>query len=373
MTLHIPGRRSRLGGFSMVELLVGVMIGLIGIVIISQMYAVAEDRKRSATGSSDAQVAGNIAIFSMERAVRMSGWGLSNSLVLGCTTLAYNTQRTPNDFTFAIQPVMIQDGVAGAPDAITVMYSGSPGISVLDGSVLNGSAAPGVDFPMQSVAGYAPGDLVIAAEPGKNCSVAEVTAIPAGTNTLQHTGGTYNKAGGLGITYTSNGMLFKVGRKAYDSGAPNLVPFTVQRFRIVGDTLRMESLIPYVATADTDADGFSDYPLATGVVQLQALYGKDDGVAGGIADDGIVDTFNTTVPVNPAEWRRTLILRLALLIRVGKWERDPVLTNTTNPPKWNNNTTAFAISDPGDGTSWQNYRYRVYEVDIPLRNMLWKP
>jgi type IV pilus assembly protein PilW len=370
MTLHIPGRRSRLGGFSMVELLVGVMIGLIGIVIISQMYAVAEDRKRSATGSSDAQVAGNIAIFSMERSVRMSGWGLSNSLLLGCNTLAYSNLRAPNDFTFVIRPVLIEDGVAGAPDTLTVMYSGSPGISVLDGSVLNGSAAPGVDFPMQSVAGYAPGDLVIAAEATKNCSLAEVTSIPAGTNTIQHTGGNYNKAGGLGITYTSNGQIFKVGRKAYDSNNPNLVPFTVQRYRVVSDVLRMESLIPYVATADADADGYSDYPLANGVVQLQALYGKDDGVAGGIPDDGVVDTFDTNVPADSTAWRRTLVLRLALLIRVGKWERDPV---TTTAPKWNGGTTSFVMSDPGDGTSWQNYRYRAYEVDIPLRNMLWKP
>lgn len=362
-------------GFSLIELMVGVTIGLIGVTVIAQIYAVSEDRKRSTTGSSDAQVSGNISIFSMERAIRMSGYGLSSSLLLGCTTLAYNNTRATPDFSFVVRPVWIEDGAAGASDQITVMYSGASGVATLDGSQLNGSAASGANFPMQSVAGIVPTDLVIVAEAGKNCSLAEVSSIPGGTNELVHTGGAYNKAGGLGVAYSSAGYLFKVGTKAYDSANPNLTPFTVARFRVVNDVLRMESLIPYAAGSDTDNDGYSDFPIATGVVQLQALYGKDNGANTGhltnavyAADDGVLDGFDATTPATAADWRRTQVIRIALLVRIGKWERTAV---TAVAPSWSGG--AFVMSNPADGTAWQNYRYRVYEVDVPIRNMIWVP
>jgi len=371
-------------GFSIIELMVGVVIGLIGMVVISQMYAVSEDRKRSTTGASDTQVAGNLAIFSIERAARMAGYGLSSSLLLNCTTLAHNNTRATPDFSFVIRPVWIEDGAAGAADQITIIAGGGSGVAMLEGNALNGSAASGADFPMQSVAGFAVNNLVIAAETSKDCSLAEVTAIPAGTNTLQHTGGNYNKGGGLGVAYGGSGFVFNVGYKAADGANPNRIPFSVQRFRIVNETLRAESLIPYSAAGDTDNDGYTDFPIASGVVQMQALYGMDDGnntatsspnrflVTNAVygADDGIVDNFVTATPATAAAWRQMKVMRVAFLIRIGKWERTAV---TTAAPTWNDGASTFTMTNALDGTNWQNYRYRVYEVDIPVRNILWTP
>jgi len=370
-----PAAVRRLFGFSLIELMVGVTIGLIGVTVIAQIYAVSEDRKRSATGSSDAQVAGNISIFSMERAIRMSGYGLSSTRLLECTTLAHNNTRATPDFNFVIRPVWIEQGAAGASDQITVMYSGSGGVSAIEGSPLNGSAASGANFPMQSVAGYIANDLVIVAETGQNCTLAEVSSIPAGTNEIAHAGGTYNKVGGLGVAYTSAAYLFKVGSKAYDSTKPNLTPFNVLRFRVVNDVLRMESLIPYTVGSDTEPDGYTDFPIATGVVQLQALYGKDNGTDTGhftnavyAADDNMLDGYDVTTPTTAAAWRQTQVIRVALLVRIGKWEKTAV---TTVAPTWAGGN--FVMSTLADGTAWQNYRYRVYEVDIPIRNMIWVP
>jgi len=371
-------------GFSMIELMVGVVIGLIGIVIISQMYAVSEDRKRSATGASDTQVAGNLAIFSIERAARMAGYGLSSASLLGCTTLAYNSGRSTPAFTFVIRPAWIEDGAAGTPDQITFMASGGSGVATLDGNVLNGSAASGAAFPLQSVAGFIVGSLVIAAESAKNCTLTEVGGIPAGTNTLTQ-GGTYSQPGGSGVAYTGTAGLFNVGFKAFDAANPQRTPFSVQRFRIVNESLRAETLIPYSSATDTDGDGYSDLVIASGVVQMQALYGLDDGnnaataapnryrVTNAVyaADDGIVDNFVTATPAStPAAWRQMKVVRVAFLIRIGKLEREQV---TTAEPTWNDGLSTFTMANAADGTDWRNYRYRVYEVDIPMRNILWTP
>lgn len=351
-------------GFTLVELLVGMMVGLIGIVVISQMYVASEERKRTAGGSSDAQVAGNLAMFSLERTLRMAGYGLSNTLLLGCTTLAYNSTRATPDFSFTLGPVIIEPNADGNSDRVTVMYSGSDGVALLDGNQFNAAAASGANFPMKTNVGFTPpGDLVVAAEAGKSCSLAEITS--AATNDLQHADGTFNKTGGLGVAYTSSAYLFKLGRTAYDSANRHRTPFTVQRWRVSGDRLNMEALFPYVAAADSNADGWSEYPLANGVVQIKALYGT------ALTDGGPIDNWNTNA-VTQVGWPKTMAVRVALLVRSGQYEKEDVPINTTNPPAWNDGATAFVMTDPADGTRWQRYRYRVYEVDVPLRNIIWK-
>ena len=58
-----PLGRARQSGMSLVELMVGMAIGLIGITIITHLYLVNEKYKRSTTGSGTAQVNGAIALY----------------------------------------------------------------------------------------------------------------------------------------------------------------------------------------------------------------------------------------------------------------------------------------------------------------------
>ena len=75
---------ARQAGLSLVELMVGMMVGLIGIIIISHLYITNEQYKRSTTGSGAAQVNGAIALYSLERDLRMAGYGINNASALGC-------------------------------------------------------------------------------------------------------------------------------------------------------------------------------------------------------------------------------------------------------------------------------------------------
>ncbi|MCK5435984.1 MAG: prepilin-type N-terminal cleavage/methylation domain-containing protein, partial [Nitrosomonadaceae bacterium] len=57
----------RAAGFSLVELMVGVIIAIIGSIVIFQVFAVSENYKRTSVAGSDAQQGGVIALYSIER------------------------------------------------------------------------------------------------------------------------------------------------------------------------------------------------------------------------------------------------------------------------------------------------------------------
>ena len=363
-------------GMSLPEILAAVLIGLIGMIVIMQVYATSEERKRTTTGTSDAQISGNIAMFTLESTIRSAGFGMvsAENNMLGCTTSAYNSNRSTPDFTFLMAPVLITVGAAGAPDRITVVYGDSP--NVVEGNAFVSAAASGADIPLKNAAGVLVGDLVVANESGLDCSMAEVTGfVPASINTVQHaTAGaysyvnaagntispvaTYNKGGGSGVAYSAAALLYTLGRSP-----------TVVTYQIGNDKLQTKTLIPYVAAQDSDGDGTADADIGDGIVQLKALYGKDtDG-------DSIVDTWNTTLPANAAQWMQVRAVRIALLARSAQYEKTAVTANCiapNNPPNsafWSGG--CFTMTNPADGTDWHRYRYRVYETVVPLRNMIW--
>ena len=74
-------------GMSLVEVLVAVAIGLIGILIITQAYLASDSFNRSTIGEGGAQTNGTIALFTVQRDLRMAGYGLADSRALGCGDL----------------------------------------------------------------------------------------------------------------------------------------------------------------------------------------------------------------------------------------------------------------------------------------------
>lgn len=363
-------------GMSLPEILAAVLIGLIGMIVIMQVYATSEERKRTTTGTSDAQINGNIAMFTLQSTIRSAGFGMVSAAnnMLGCTTLAHNSNRSVPDFTFLMAPVVITVGAAGAPDQLTVIYGSSP--NVVEGGSFVGGAASGADFPLKNAAGIVVGDLIAASEAGLDCSLAEVTGfVPAAINTVQHANGaaysyvdtagntisptaTYNKGGGSGVDYATAALLFTLGRSP-----------TVVTYQIGNDKLQTKTLIPYVLAQDSDGDGTSDADVGDGIVQLKAQYGKDTN------GDSVVDTWDTTLPASGTQWMQVRAVRIALLSRSAKFEKTAVTAdcvapnNPPNSPYWSGG--CFTMTNPADGTDWHYYRYRVYETVVPMRNMIW--
>src|SRR6266705_6570763 len=93
-------------GFSMVELLVAMLIGLIGMIIIFQVFEVSEGIKRTTTSGGDAQQNGAIALYDMERDLRNAGMGFNDAPFAGCTILAYDSARATQNFNMVLAPVL---------------------------------------------------------------------------------------------------------------------------------------------------------------------------------------------------------------------------------------------------------------------------
>ncbi len=388
---HHKEMRPRSTGFSLVELMVGMVIGLLGVLVIMQVFTASESQKRTTSGGANAQMNGAIALYTVTRDISMAGYGLTSAQsgfdYFGCTVRAYNALApSPGTFTFNLVPLQINQGANGAPDEIEVTYGNSDGLAV--GVPFDQQSGSAANYKIQNGSlrnSFQVGDLVIAVEQGKDCSLAQVTQLPGSTvcsgsggagqsDVVVHNAGnfknpykncsmvssSYNKPGGLGVTYTS-GLLFNVG------SAP-----VVNKYEIDDNHLELKARFPYVAAEDNDNDGYSDYQLVNGVVDLQAEYGMDNGINNGtvsnasyVANDGVVDEFTTTTPANAAQWGQLLAVRIGLVARSGTRE---VGTVTTSAPTW----TGGAFTHVTTLADWQHYRYKVFETVAPLRNMIWR-
>ncbi len=362
-------------GMSLVEILVAVAIGLIGILIITQAYITSDNFNRTTLGEGGAQTNGTIALFTLERELRMAGYGIANSAALGCGNINYyrGGQYSANLGgplpNIQVAPVVIAT-TPGAPDQVTVMYSTTSEAIVpttLSKSMPNSSSILTVD----GTAGFEVPDLVLMVNknPPQTCTLMEVTSVSAPSSNIAHDpgGGGFNPAGGgLFPAYQKDDFLFNLG-----------VP-RVRSYAIVNNNLRLTDMA-FASPASVT------YDLVDGIVDLRAHYGKDNGVNNNTvtnalyaADDGIVDSYSSVTPVNGAEWAQVHSVRIAVLARIGTYERPTggACTATTVMPTWSGSRdllgsalTPFVLPEGLPSC----YRYRVFETVIPLRNMIWRP
>lgn len=388
--MRTPKRRAS-RGFTLVEMLVGVLIGLIGTVVIFQVFAVSEGQKRTTTGAGDAQQNGVFALFQIERDLRTSGYGLAHLPLLGCQTNGWNEQ-TSQPISFPLLPVSIVNGAAGAPDTITIAY-GDADLFFAPEKLINplqtDAAGP---FQVRNIYGFRPGDVLIAAENAKPCSLAQVSTTAAQwvnrasgnfTNLQgQVESSRFNRPTGLpapnNIMYgpyvdatSSGGRLYNIGQR------PVVVRYSVA----AGQLIATDLLTPGSAAATM--------ALSDGIVQLQAQYGFDANSDGRVAPGsasvatiatvaGSADQWGDAMPVGAvaADWAKVIAVRLVVVARSMTPERpDPVsgVCNTTVAnPKWVAASPPAGIDlDISADPDWRCFRYRTFEVNVPLRNMVW--
>ena len=118
---------NKMRGFSLVELMVAVVIGLIGTVVIFQVYAVSEGQKRSTVSGGDAQQNGAIGLFTIERELRNAGHGLTFLIARGAPIYGWNNVAGAARPALVMRPLTI---IAGATsDSIEVNYSTFEGLT----------------------------------------------------------------------------------------------------------------------------------------------------------------------------------------------------------------------------------------------------
>jgi type IV pilus assembly protein PilW len=366
---------TRQTGLSLVELMVGMAVGLIGIVIISHLYVTNEQYKRSTTGAGAAQVNGAIALYTVERDLRMAGYGINHTNALGCacdtvadpdcSPLQYyfgGTYSSPPAAagsvlrTLKIAPVVIVK-TANQPDSITLLYGGD-NERATPVRLLQTMAPPNYDYNTEGTAGFEDGNLIVVTQ-GANCALAQIT-VNAANSLLLHAAGAYNPV--------QNGTLPKFAR---DASVFNLGITPIWRtYAIVNNTLTATEVLP-------PQGGIGAQGLVDDIVDLQALYGKDtDNDA-----NRTVDVYDGVTPTTAAGWQQVLAVRIAVLARSQNYEKPTaagVCTATTaaNQPVWGRTGAApagnvFPALQAAGGLP-SCYKYRVFETIVPLRNMIWR-
>lgn len=339
-------------GFSLVEIMIAVVVGMLGILVIMQVFLVSEGQKRTTTGSADAQENALMALFTMERDLRMAGLGLVG---LGCTTInAYNENKVPQDYTLNVSPVTIgRDVPAAGTDRIVLLYSASAfgNIPTTISSPMPDSSAI---LNVTNGDGFYQGELVLISEPPKPCSIVQASQDGQKTGTdwnLQHNPGgayVYNPPGGHNI--------FPAG--GYGTGArlTNMGSMVDHEYYVQNNNLMMRD----VNLTDSATNPVA---LVNGVVAIRAQYGRDTNA------DGFVDVFDNTAPGSATE---VVAIRLAVVARSNQFEKDAVSPATL--VLWNGGT----ILNGGEldlvalwGATARQYRYRIYQTTIPLRNIIW--
>lgn len=360
--------RAGMQGFSIIEIMVGLIIGLLTLLAIYQLYTTSEGRRRTVTSVSQAQSAGSMALFAIERDIRSAGIGFStlDSTAFGCTVAASNGSLSPAEFQFPLVPVRIVDG-----KKIWVL-TGTSG-NMFAGARYASSASG--EFQMEkSNAGFQPGDVIVGTSDSNpsECLMMETTrgagtmvstsnpAAPAVYQGVAHGLGSYTHFyTGSTVTATRNGgsksNMLNAGLgegSLYSLGpSPSLHVWSLEN----------NQLMRYNALNEAEA---SKVVVAQDVIDLVAEYGYDAN------NNGKIDQSNEwrsdLNAVSPLKWERVIAVRIAVLVRSSHFERDEV---TPVQPKWSNGNKTFNMG--GAGEDWKHYRYRVYESVIPLRNTIW--
>ena len=383
MSMSTPALRPlRFAGFSLIEMLVGIAISMIGLLVMYRTTTLWDARTRATIAGGDAQVAGTLASFEIERDLKLAGMGFAKATAadMGCTVNGTDG-ATGTPVSFALLPIQIVDNDAtGQPDELRVLYGSSPFFPNLGQFTLSSATTK----KMANRNGFKPGDLAVVtdnaagAAGSSNCALVQITDDTLPDNlTLKHEAGSYTNyysAAASDARYNSPPATVAFGAgNMYSLGPdPRRNVWTV-----VGDSLR---------STDTLHGTTADY--AEGVVDMKVFYGYDRNGDKQIVDaDWTKDPASVLIAPRPLDWRDLLAVRVSMLLRSRNFEKpatgpDAQVYLAPNPQYHaaGNVLTNFAMHDlnglsdtnvVGSPNNWRYYRYRVYEKVIPLRNMLW--
>jgi len=344
-------------GFSLVEILVGLVIGLLATLVIMQVFSAFEGQKRSTSGSADAQTNGSIALMNIQRDVQMAGFGLPPLMVevgpskqssLLCDPFPdFDPDNDPatNNST-NLFPVVIQDGVANASDILIVRYSANAmgALPVKIVNLLNPIMNPGL--VVENNIGCSSGSIVLVSN-GSTCRMTKV-ATPNGIPDATHV--ILDASTPLGNPLATNSKLACMGN------------WQDNRYEVVNNELRLNGS-----------------PIVAEVVNMQAQYGVSALATSNQVNQWVNATGAWAAPT-VADRNRIKAVRIVVVVRNGLREKVNVTTTcTTNKGTLNNGPCAWddtdysaaPMIDLSTDPDWQKYRFRAFETIIPLRNMIW--
>jgi type IV pilus assembly protein PilW len=363
---------------TLIELLVGMVVATITVLAIFQVLGVSESYKRTTTGGSDALQNGAFAQYSLQRYITMGGsnyalvtgifgcplqaWR-SGTLVAGPTSAASGYPepfKTNIDFNVVVSPVIIRPGSGSAADTVLVFAGQHPTMAwpfsaTISPNQVTFKAPVGVNG-IQNSSGVAQQDLLIARDQASGtaattCDIAQAMAPLSSdpkTYALTGSGNVYTGSNAYN-NYSPNTQVADIGPQ------PQLVAFTVGN-----DGQTPDALLSYNLLTNTL------YSLADGIVTMKAAYGVTD-----VGTDTIVTSWQlptgSYAPGNLSSGTIPLLraVRLAVIARNGQRDKTEVTPSGTIDVFPDNSVLKQTI------TVDKHYRYKVFDVIVPLRQMIY--
>ena len=383
------------GGFSLVELMVSVVIGLLAIIFATRLMTDSERTKDAALGGSDSMQNGMLAMFSISGDAEYAGFGLNEPLIVGCDTVLTDSED------YQLAPAT-RAGATVRPLAAAVIENGGAGpdrLSLYAGTALSGTGTVRVqenyiggtriDIDRRPY-GFAQGDAILVApeKKGGKCSVAQVSnnldaLAPSPSKQFLMIGGSGNRfnSGALGAQYKGEAA------RVFNLGPADRL--ALRTWSIERGYLRLRA-------TDLAGAGETAQAVADNIVSLKAQYGLDTrvgaafkpelGMRVGVWSSTMTDPDSDGVNGGAGDYQRIAALRIAVVARARNPERPdpstgqcsattarPSVFATLGSDNGNAVPVQVDVAVSGDPVDWRCYRYRVFETIVPLRNAGWRP
>ncbi len=321
-------------GFSLIEMMIGLTIALMGLAAVSQVMMTFSKKRTAITQVSAAQDNGVMALYRMEKEISQAGYGLVAQSGLptlqGCATI------TDGSNSFSPVPARITDGDTDS-DQITVVYAysttGLPGTEL---SASGGYTMTSSQYNVRSNVGFSDGDKIVSTI---NCTVGTVNSVATAT--------------AIGFSPTSAAST--------NSGfLVNLGPTGVvgRHFAITSGALTMGEYPAYTPNNLVDE-----------IVYLKAQYG----LSATTTSNTVTSWVSGVTAIDSTNVARVIAIRVGVVARSALRENATIeqpATQTVLPAVTDalGNAIGSAVTYTVPDT---RYRYRAYNTMIPLKNMIW--
>jgi type IV pilus assembly protein PilW len=382
-------------GFSLVEIMVALVIGMLATIVVLQLFSDTEARNRTASASADAQSNGVITFYQLQSNIERAGYGLNAVGLFGCATTWQVASGLAISKSIPLAPVSINPVVAAT--GALVVPAGDTNTDTLVLIYGNGNGEPtgntiatpiaGSIYNVQMPSAFAIGDRVVAAMDilpdacvAGGTVIDRITAVGATTVTVATTAAVSTGAQKPSLLNLGRGP---VGANAIPTPAvPSNGP-TILAYAVRGGNLTVCDFTTYDCSLAANVSSPTVWAIvASNVVSMRAVYWKDTSAAW----DGSTNSNDQTQPADACAWAKVKGINLVLVARSD--ERDKAVVTTTtqngvaaanaNAPSWSQVAVAPLIAasgalgpDTAADEDWKHYRYKTFQSVIPIRNVNW--
>jgi type IV pilus assembly protein PilW len=350
MMINQPGRdtksRFQQAGFSLVEIMVGLVIGMLSILVVLRVLTIYDAQRRTTVGAADSQVNGNIAFYTVTRNLQMAGYGIAGDSKFDSYSMSKCLNLAYKDISVSgIKPVVVANGVS---DTVTVRW----GTALTGGSLVTINQDPvGNNVPVLSNFGCEKDKNVYIGLEGA-CAMSKIDPDPAAVFT--------DGTGQDWITLKDDqamqkGVAIKGARLAC-LGQWNEVEYSIKDNTLYGNA---EPIVPEI-------------------VNIQAQYGISDSRTSNNVTAWVDPVGAWANPTND-DLNRIKAVRIAFVARDPLKNAEVISSacsslDTPSPSglcAWAGTGGSPAPKiDLSADPMWDHYRYQVFEAVIPIRNVI---